>query len=66
MMFNTEVLTSLAIGLEHFKGKKILESLNLGGCYIKNEGLNTLASRMSWGIRNISLRELILKNNKIT
>jgi hypothetical protein len=66
MKFNTEVLTSLGIGLQCFKGKRVLESLNIGGCYIKNDGLQTLAERMAWSLRPIRIQEIILRNNKIT
>lgn len=41
--FNTEVLTSLGIALEEYKGKEVLESLNISGCDIKDIGLETLA-----------------------
>jgi len=43
MHFNTEVLTSLGIALEHYKGKHVLESLNVSGNYIRDDGLETLS-----------------------
>ncbi|CAD8144984.1 unnamed protein product [Paramecium pentaurelia] len=66
MQFNTEVLTSLGIALQHYKGDKVLEYLNVSDTNIKNEGLDTLAQRVSWNMRKINLKELVLRRNFIT
>lgn len=66
MHFNTEVLTSLGIALQHFKGKKVLEYLNVSDANIRDDGLETLAQRVDWNIRKINLRELVLSRNFFT
>ncbi|CAD8076414.1 unnamed protein product [Paramecium sonneborni] len=65
MQFNTEVLTSLGIALQHYKGDKVLEYLNVSDTSIKNDGLDTLAQRVSWNMRRINLKELVLRRNFI-
>lgn len=37
--FDVEVLTSLGIALEEYKGKEVLDSLNISDCNIKDLGL---------------------------
>ncbi|KAM3141896.1 hypothetical protein pb186bvf_005982 [Paramecium bursaria] len=65
MHFNTEALTSLAIALQHYKGKKVLEYLNMSYTLLGDQGLLTLAERVNWNMRKINLKELILRNNRI-
>lgn len=36
MEFTNDVLISLGIALQQYKGKRILEHLNIGYCYIRN------------------------------
>ncbi|CAD8108806.1 unnamed protein product [Paramecium sonneborni] len=65
MQFTTDVLTSLGMALQHYKGEKILEYLNIGDNNIRNQGLEVLASRVNWNIRKINLKELIIRRNFI-
>lgn len=43
MSFNTEVITNLGIALQHYKGDKVLEYLNVSDTNMGNEGLDILA-----------------------
>ncbi|CAK95188.1 unnamed protein product (macronuclear) [Paramecium tetraurelia] len=65
MQFTTDVLTSLGMALQHFKGKKVLEYLNIGDTNIKNQGVEVLAQRVSWNMRKINLKELNIRRNFI-
>ncbi|CAD8101826.1 unnamed protein product [Paramecium sonneborni] len=65
MQFTTDVLTSLGMALQHFKGQKVLEYLNIGDTNIRNQGIEVLASRVSWNLRKINLKELIIRRNFI-
>ncbi|CAD8184782.1 unnamed protein product [Paramecium octaurelia] len=65
MQFTTDVLTSLGMALQHYKGKKVLEYLNIGDTNIKNQGVEVLAQRVSWNMRKINLKELNIRRNFI-
>ncbi|CAD8099947.1 unnamed protein product [Paramecium primaurelia] len=65
MQFTTDVLTSLGMALQHYKGKKVLEYLNIGDTNIRNQGVEVLAQRVSWNIRKINLKELNIRRNFI-
>ncbi|CAD8088015.1 unnamed protein product [Paramecium primaurelia] len=65
MQFTTDVLTSLGMALQHYKGKKVLEYLNIGDTNIRNQGVKVLAQRVSWNIRKINLKELNIRRNFI-
>ncbi|CAK84495.1 unnamed protein product (macronuclear) [Paramecium tetraurelia] len=65
MQFTTDVLTTLGMALQHYKGKKVLEYLNIGDTNIRNQGVEVLAQVVGWNIRKINLKELNIRRNFI-
>lgn len=65
MHFNTEVLSSLTIALQIYKGKRSLEYLNISGNRIGNDGLKTISESLGWTFFKINIRELIMKQNQL-